>query len=89
MTIDPRWSFWLSVTLAMLAFLAGAGGSYADLGMSERTVKAILGLTTILLGIGNSVNAVLTAIPSKPGVTSQFYLGPKPSDPAPDITKQP
>jgi len=89
MTIDPRWSFWLSMTLAVLGFLAGAGASYTDLGLSDHAVKAVLGLTTLSLGIGNAVNAVLAAIPSKAGATDKFYLGPKPTDPTPDITKQP
>lgn len=89
MTIDPRWSFWLSMTLAVLGFLAGAGGSYADLGLSEHAVKGILGLTTLCLGIGNAVNAVLAAIPSKSGEPSKFYLGPKPTEPTPSAQKQP
>lgn len=79
MTIDPRWSFWLSMALAVLGFLAGAGGSYADLGLSEHAVKGVLGLTTLCLGIGNAVNAVLAAIPSKSDTATlnKFYLGPK------------
>jgi hypothetical protein len=76
MTIDPRWSIFLSVGLAILAFLAGAGGQFTDLGLDPKTVKAILALFTIFLGIGNSVNAVLGAIPSKDKTTG-FYLGPK------------
>lgn len=79
MTIDPRWSFWLSLSLAMLAFLSGAGSNFTDLGLGEHVVKGILGMTSILLGLGNAVNAVLAAIPSKSDSTStsKFYLGPK------------
>ena len=76
MTIDPRWSIGLSLALAILAFLAGSGAAFADLGLDAHTVKATLAGITILLGIGNAVNAVLGAIPSKPGQTAGFYLGP-------------
>lgn len=82
MTIDPRWSIFLSLSLAILAFLGGAGTSFVDLGLSPGEVKAILAGDTLLLGIGNSVNAVLGAIPSKSGQSSGFYLGPKAADPA-------
>lgn len=80
MTIDPRWSFWLSLSLAVLAFLSGAGASFTDLGLSPSAVKGLMGLAAILLGIGNAVNAVLAAIPSKsdPKSIDKFYLGPKP-----------
>lgn len=77
MTIDPRVSFWFCVVLAVLGFLVGAGAEFADLGFSPATVKAILAADALILGIGNSINAVLHAIPSKPGATGEFYLGPK------------
>jgi hypothetical protein len=79
MTLDPRWSFWLSVALAVLAFLSGAGGQFTDLGLPPAEVKAILALVTIFLGLGNAVNAVLAAIPSPSDDASKakFYLGPK------------
>lgn len=80
MTVDPRWSFYLSLGLAILAFLSGAGALYADLGLNPTTVKALLALAGLLLGVGNAVNAVLAAIPSKSGSTAGFYLGPKPPD---------
>lgn len=76
MTIDPRWSIFLSLGLAVLAFLAGAGSQFTDLGFDPTTVKAVLALVTILLGVGNAVNAVLGAIPSKDAKTG-FYLAPK------------
>lgn len=89
MTVDPRWSFWLSLSLAVLAFLSGAGSSFVDLGMPDRTVKAVLGLIAIMLGIGNAVNAVLAAIPSKSDSASlnKFYLGPTNPPPPTDLGK--
>ena len=79
MTIDPRWSFYLSLFLAILGFLSGAGSTITDLGLSTVQVKAILAGVTLLLGIGNAINAVLAAIPSKntPEAAKAFYLGPK------------
>lgn len=79
MTIDPRWSFWLSIALATLAFLSGASSQFTDLGLEPTQVRAVLALITILLGVGNAVNAVLAAIPSKsdPESLNKFYLGPK------------
>jgi hypothetical protein len=76
MTVDPRWSFWLSITLAVGGFLGGAGSQFTDLGLSQPQVKAVLALIAILLGVGNALNAVLAAIPSKDKTTG-FYLGPK------------
>lgn len=79
MTVDPRWSFFLSLGLAVLGFLGGAGSQFADLGLPATTVKAILAMVVLLLGVGNAVNAVLAAIPSKKGAAedAKFYLGPK------------
>lgn len=77
MTIDPRWSIFLSLGLAILGFLAGAGSQFTDLGLDPKVVKAVLALVTLLMGIGNAVNAVLGAIPSASGSTKGFYLGPK------------
>ncbi len=76
MTIDPRWSIFLSLTLSVMAFMAGAGSSLTDLGLQPAQVKAILALITILLGIGNAVNAVLTGIPSKDNTTGFLIKGP-------------
>ena len=83
MTLDPRWSIFLSLGLSILAFLAGAGAQLTDLGLSAAEVKGTLAFITILLGVGNAVNAVLGAIPSKSGQTKGFYLGPKPDAPKP------
>ena len=76
MTIDPRVGFWMSIALAILAFLTGAGATLTDL-FGEHTGKIILSVVVLLLGVGNSVNAVLHAIPSKPGALNEFPLGPK------------
>lgn len=82
MTIDPRFSFYLSLALAILGFLAGASAQFADLGLSAITTKAILAALTLCLGVGNAINAVLAAIPSKDAKTG-FYLAKKdqPADP--------
>jgi len=80
MTVDPRYSFWLSITLAVMGFLSGAGGQFTDLGMEPVKVKALLALIALVIGIGNAINAVLAAIPSKPNAPG-FYLGPKPTEP--------
>lgn len=76
MTIDPRWSIFLSLGLAILAFLSGIGSQLTDLGLGPSTVKAILASITILLGIGNSVNVVLTGIPAKDNTTGFIVKGP-------------
>lgn len=77
MTIDPRIGMWLSVVLAIMGFLGGAGSQFTDLGLSPGTVKALLAGDALLLGVGNAVNAVLHAIPSKQGAANEFPLGPK------------
>lgn len=76
MTVDPRWSIFLSLGLAILGFLAGAGSQFTDLGLDPHTVKALLSLCTLLLGIGNAVNAVLAGIPSKDNQTGFIVKGP-------------
>lgn len=81
MTIDPRWSFWLSLVLAILGFLSGATAQFTSLGLPATTVAAIMAIIALLLGIGNAINAVLAAIPSKDKTTG-FYLGPKSQDPS-------
>ena len=80
MTIDPRWSFFLSLILSIGGFLGGAGSLFTDLGLPPGEVKAILALIALSLGIGNALNAVLAAIPSKDKSTG-FYLAPKPAEP--------
>ncbi len=91
MTLDPRWSVFLSLTLAVLGFLVGAGSQFTDLGFSPGQVKAILAGDTLLLGIGNAVNAVLGMIPSPsdPKSMNKFYLGPKVGAPDPGKANAP
>ena len=76
MTIDPRVGLYLSIALAALGFLAGAGTQFTTL-FGEHTANVILSIIVLVLGIGNAVNAVLHAIPSKPGAANEFPLGPK------------
>lgn len=76
MTIDPRWSIFLSLFLAILGFLAGAGSQFTDLGLQPAMVKALLSLITLALGIGNAINAVLAGIPSKDNTTGFIVKGP-------------
>lgn len=75
MTIDPRIGFYLSIVLAVISFLAGAGTQFTTL-FGEHTANIILSVCVLLLGVGNAVNAVLHAIPSKPGAANEFPLGP-------------
>ena len=91
MTLDPRWSVFLSLTLAVLGFLVGAGSQFTDLGFSPGQVKAILAGDALLLGIGNAVNAVLGMIPSPsdPKSMNKFYLGPKVGAPDPGKANAP
>lgn len=76
MQIDPRVGMWLSIVLAAIGFLAGAGTQLTTL-FGEHMANIILASSVLLLGVGNAVNAVLHAIPSKPGATAEFPLGPK------------
>lgn len=84
MTIDPRWSFFLSLFLGVLGFVGGAGSQFTDLGLSPDQVKHLLAACALLMGLGNVVNAALAAIPSPsdPESLKKFYLGPKPATPA-------
>ena len=60
-TIDLKWVLFLSMFLAVLGFLVGAGSQFTDLGMSATEVKAVIALCVLLLGMGNAVNSVLVA----------------------------
>ena len=77
MTINPKYGIILSVLLSILAFLATAQSTLADLFGADKA-KTILAIITLILGIGNAVNAVLHAIPSVtgPAGAAQFPLGP-------------
>lgn len=60
-TIDLKWVLFLSMFLAVLGFLVGAGAQFTDLGLTAAQVKAIIALCVLLLGMGNAVNSVLVA----------------------------
>ena len=76
MTLDPRWSIFLSLFLAIFGVLAGSASQFTDLGFDVHTVKAIQAGIILLLGIGNAVNTVLTGIPSKDNTTGFMVQGP-------------
>jgi hypothetical protein len=61
MTVDLKWVLALSMFLAVLGFLVGAGSQFTDLGLAPAQVKAVIALCVLLLGSGNAVNAVLVA----------------------------
>ena len=79
MTVDPRWGLYLSIATAVLLFAAGALSSLTDLFGADVAKKIVAG-ATFFGGIMSSVNAVLHAIPSKPGAANEFPLGPKVGD---------
>jgi hypothetical protein len=76
MTLDPRWSIFLSLFLAVLAYLNGIGALLTDLGLSPNQVKVTMALISLALGLGNTVNAVLSGIPSKDNQTGFIVKGP-------------
>ena len=72
MTLDPRWSIYLN--LAMVA-LIGVGG-YLATNTAFMNTKAGM-VTALVIGCAIAgINAILHAVPSKPGATEQFPLGP-------------
>jgi len=75
MTIDPRWGMWISIIAAILSFLVGAGATFTDL-FGPETSKTIVGVAVLLNGIINAINAVLHAVPSKPGAFNEFPARP-------------
>jgi hypothetical protein len=75
MTLDPRIGMWLSIGGAILSFVVGAGATFTDL-FGPETTKIIIGIAVLINGVINSINAVLHAIPSKPGSANEFPLGP-------------
>jgi uncharacterized membrane protein HdeD (DUF308 family) len=75
MTIDPRWGMWISIIAAILSFLVGAGATFTDL-FGPEVSKTIVGVAVLLNGVINAINAVLHAVPSKPGAFNEFPLAP-------------
>lgn len=81
MTLDPRWSIGLALFLALLGYLAGVGSLLSDaLGLDPLTAKRITSIIVLLLGAGNTVNAVLTGIPSKNSTTGFIVSAPSPAN---------
>ena len=76
MTVDPRWSFFLSLFISILNFLAGSTAQFVALGISQTTLTAILATVTLATGVLSLVNTALAAIPSRDAHTG-FYLAPK------------
>jgi len=76
MTLDPRYSIFLSLGLAVLGYLSGVGALLTDLGMNPTQVKVVMALISLCLGLGNTINAVLTGIPSKDNQTGFIVKGP-------------
>lgn len=60
MTIN-KWILGLSMWLAVMSFLVGAGSQFTDLGLDPVKVKALIALFVLLLGAGNAINSVLVA----------------------------
>jgi len=78
MTISPKVGMWMSIALAVIGFLAGGGTELTTI-FGEHTTNIILAVSTLILGAGNAVNAVLHMIPSQNGPVgaAQFPLGPE------------
>ena len=79
MTVDLKWVLILSMFLAVLGFLVGAGSQFTDLGLSAAQTKAVIALCVLLLGMGNAVNSVLVAF----GMTNTGRLASAASVPLP------
>jgi hypothetical protein len=75
MTVDARWGFYLSIFLAIVGALAGAGTQFTAL-FGQTTANAVLALCVLLMTVGNAINAVLHAIPSGTPKAGEFALGP-------------
>ena len=76
MILDPRIGMYLSLAAALLLFMAGASSQLTDL-FDPVTAKQGVAAATFFGGMISAVNAVLHAIPSKPGAFDEFPLGPK------------
>ena len=76
MTLDPRWSIFISLFLGILGFLSGATTLITDAGLDAVTTKHLMAWIGLMMGIGNVVNAVLCGIPSKDNKTGFILKGP-------------
>lgn len=76
MTIDPRFGFWFSIVMTIVATL-GVCGAYFTTLFGPHTSEMILAGLAILNAINSAINAILHAIPAKANSASEFPLGPK------------
>lgn len=76
MTIDPRFGFWFSIAMAIVSALGICGTQLTTL-FGDIMANKILAAIVMLNVINSAINAILHAIPSKPGAASEFALGPK------------
>ena len=80
MTLDPRVGMYLSIALAIIGAFAGASTQLTTI-FGEHAAQIILAVAVLLMTVGNAINAVLHAIPSKANADNQFLLGPKKDNP--------
>lgn len=80
MTIDPRVGFWFSIVMAIVSALGICGTQLTTI-FGDVMANKVLAAIVVLNVINGAINAILHAIPSKPGSANEFALGPKPSDP--------
>lgn len=75
MTIDPRVGFWFSIVMAIVSALGICGTQLTTL-FGDVMANKILAAIVMLNVINSAINAILHAIPSKPGAANEFPLGP-------------
>lgn len=76
MTVDPRVGFWFSIVMAIVSALGICGTQLTTLFGDVMANKILAGIV-VLNVINGAINAILHAIPSKPGSANEFPLGPK------------
>jgi len=77
MTIDPRVGMYMSIGLAVIGVLGGFSDQFTTV-FGAHATAIILAVAYMLMTVGNAVNGVLHAIPSKstPAALASFPLGP-------------
>jgi hypothetical protein len=76
LTIDPRYGGYFSLFAMAVSVLMLCGAEFTTLFGTIATTKILAGLG-IFNALANGANGILHFIPSKPGATEQFPLGPK------------
>ena len=76
MTVDPRVGFWFSIVMAIVSALGICGTQLTTL-FGDVMANKILAAIVMLNVVNSAINAILHAIPSKPGAANEFPLGPK------------